>query len=181
MTSMGARWVWASVALLACGRRGVDSRFDAGVDDGVDASSGDGIATDVVRLDSTSCDDVHASAMFCDGFENGFVRWGGAPSGTGSVTIDTAQTWRGAGALRVETFAQGDTGYVTYALPNRIMSGDVFVRMYVRAPSGFTITALGLYELIGNSGNIAVELFEPERLHLWNSTDATGDYGPAFV
>jgi hypothetical protein len=83
--------------------------------------------------DSTSCDDVHAGALFCDGFEDGetFGAWTMVRNGFYS----SSPTYRGSGAMRATSISAGNASYLYKALPMMISSGELFLRGYLYVPA----------------------------------------------
>lgn len=115
---------------------------DAGAGDGGDADAGDGVDAGPV-LDETSCDDFHAGAILCDGFEGSpdFARWTEV-RGAAAITADLA--YRGARSLYAHSTASGVYAYLySDALPS-VTSGEIYARAYLYVPSASALPALTL-------------------------------------
>lgn len=111
---------------------------DAGVPDegGVDASLPD------AAIDDTRCDDLHAGAIFCDGFEgaDGFARWTSRYMAGATLAPSATQTFLGAGSLHAQVMDAGGSTAVRRLLDSPITSGDIYLRAWVYLPGSFTIT-----------------------------------------
>lgn len=123
------------------------SGFDAGTGDAstpVDAGDRDagdfdaGPEPDSGPVEApTGCDDVHADAVFCDGFESGdFSRWDDVTEPTDtSVTVTSDVVYRGDSALRVEVSPRGEyAGLQALVFPNPAPP-DQYLRAYYYFPS----------------------------------------------
>ena len=157
-----------AVSLAACGRVSYDMvndgdagpRTDASpgedggwVTDGATATDGsqplDGAPEDGTTvvdagptLDDTSCDDVHAGAAFCDGYEDAsLASWDYPIEENGAATHTTEQVYRGTGALRCETTSSSGTKAARYSVAalRGVTSGDVWFRAYYYLPSSVVV------------------------------------------
>ncbi len=124
---------------LDAGPNGVDaSRSDAS---GTDAASG--IDSGGTPLDETSCDDVHQSAIFCDGFESGapMVEWDGVSTELGGIARWTdTMPYRGVGSFESRTSQPSARGYLEKVGLGAHTSGTIHVRTYIYLSSATRIT-----------------------------------------
>lgn len=113
---------------------GVDAgELDAGIDAGADAGP-----------DSTGCDDVHATALFCDGYEDAaLASWDWATETSGTAVRTTTGVHRGAGALRSQTTAGSGRASRSAVFPT-VTSGDLWFRAWFFVPSSVTISGISL-------------------------------------
>jgi len=93
--------------------------------------------------DPTACDDILAGALFCDGFEGGLTAWGGSVLDRGTVTA-VPTSYRGSGSLRARTTATGAFAHVWVDALGSRSSGDLYLRAYVRVPSGIAFEPDGV-------------------------------------
>ncbi|WP_236519296.1 polysaccharide lyase [Sandaracinus amylolyticus] len=132
--------------------------LDAGsFDGGRDAGSPDSGSPDSGPPDSgppdggpdlTHCDDLHAGALFCDGFEwsypAGRINWQADLLENGNVTTVTSPApFFGNRALRGTTTALGGRAAMT-ATFTPITSGDLWLRGLVYLPSALAVDAISL-------------------------------------
>ena len=116
---------------------GADAGDDAGDDAGQDAGPDD------AGPDDTSCDDVHAGAIFCDGFETGLGAWSmTTASATGMVDTVATPAFRGHAALRARTLASTSLAYALASPLGARTSGDLYFRMWMRIPAGVPVTTV---------------------------------------
>lgn len=125
------------------GRPDAGASVDAGHDDaGADAGDDAGAdAGDVQPLDSTSCDDVHAGAILCDGFEGlpELSLWSRA---RGGVSYVSTPAYRGMNALRALLLPSPRIASIDiFGLP-RVSEGEAFIRVYVWVPSASPVEGL---------------------------------------
>lgn len=89
--------------------------------------------------DPTACDDVHAGAIFCDGFESGdFSAWDRELTPSTSVPmIETGIVYRGASSLRAEALPGASSGSGVEAEVFPIVAGisEQWLRGYYYVPS----------------------------------------------
>ena len=142
------------LAAAGCGRVGFDPRAGVAGNDAaaIDSTAGGGgggggdasMGSDgPAGLDSTSCDDVHAGALFCDGFEGAPV-WTGQRMQSATVTVSTENVYRGSSALKV-SLAGGATSAGSFYAMNPlggITTGKLYIRGYFYIPSGTPATHL---------------------------------------
>jgi len=103
---------------------------DGGTDAGSDAGPGD-----------TQCDDRHAGAVFCDGFETeSFAAWTDTAVLDGSLERSTTETFLGDGSLDAEVDAPGGRAITRYFVPTAFGAGDdVYVRAWIFIPAELAI------------------------------------------
>lgn len=112
-----------------------DSGFDGGpIDAGLDAGP----------PDPTGCDDLHAGALLCDGFESDadFAEWTENRGASETMT----PVYRGDWAMRATSSTSDNTNYVFERFTD-VTSGELFVRTYVYLPSGSPAEHLVLAQL----------------------------------
>ena len=142
---------WILVLVVAgCGRVGFDPRVGVAGDGppAVDSAAGGGggdaaTGPDGSAADSTSCDDVHAGALFCDGFEGAPV-WAGQRMQGATATISNDKVYRGSSALKVVLAGGAQSAGSFYATNplGGITSGKLYIRGYFYIPSGTPATHL---------------------------------------
>jgi hypothetical protein len=105
-----------------------------------DAAPADTAPADTfIPPDPTGCDDTHAGALFCDGFEGGdFSLWDGVRTPRGSTAeIVTDVVYRGTRALRTESNTGGSSGPgpEVVVFPEGEVASEQWVRAYYYVPS----------------------------------------------
>ncbi len=93
-------------------------------------------------LDSTSCDDAHAGAIFCDGFESGasMPEWDGVSVSAGTGTWTSSETYRGGGAFHATSSAPNGRAYDEKVVTPARTSGEIHLRAYTLVRSSPAIT-----------------------------------------
>lgn len=120
----------------------------------------DGRTTDAMA--ASSCLDVHAGALFCEGFEDPQLpAWGTPEAGISQVATPA---YRGAGALRAEaTGAEAEVRLTAVPFAPRA-SGDVYTRSWHFVPADTEVShveMLGVHNSGGVSG-LAILVFDGE-------------------
>jgi len=107
-------------------------------------------------LDDTSCDDIYAGAIFCDGFESGdFMRWSSSMVTAGAMaTLVDTPVYRGARAMNGTAPIAGGSAWVRKLLSPAIASGEIHLRAYVYLPSTVTLSVVVEILTIGNGGDV---------------------------
>lgn len=174
---MSRAWIALVVALTACGRW----QFDELVRDG--AASGDGRVGDsgpLVDGPGLDCHVNHASAILCDGFEDGMTPWPYSVIFDATVDATTTRAWGGSHALEVHTdnstnYKDGRWGAY---LPAAITTGDLYVRQYMWLPSSVAITGQISLVVIGNGTSpYPATFFYLDGAQLVINTDGNPVYG----
>ena len=130
----------AGTAGVDAGDRDATSPEDAGDRDAGEVDAGSDPDGGPVG-DPTGCDDDHADALFCDGFEGGdFSLWDdlSEPTDT-SVTVTSDVVYRGTTALRVEVLPTAEyagVGNLVFPTP---APPDQYLRAYYYFPSDSSI------------------------------------------
>ncbi|HUS29086.1 MAG TPA: hypothetical protein VMZ53_11265 [Kofleriaceae bacterium] len=129
-------------ALTACGRLS----FDDGTHDAAQGDGRNGDSGPIADGPGVDCHVSHASAIFCDGFENGMTPWGYSVIDQGTVDTTTLRAWGGTHALEVHT---PDSAIYKSArwgsfLPSAITTGELFVRQYMWLPSSVASSQVSL-------------------------------------
>ena len=131
--------------------------FDAALPD---AGGGD------AGLDETSCDDLHAGALFCDGFEAPLPgAWDSSRETGGSVGLSSL-AYRGSSSLEAVSTAPSAFVYLRSGAIAGV-SDDLFVRFYLYLPAGQEIADLNLVyagEGAAPFGGLALGLFDGGRV-----------------
>lgn len=149
--------VWfVLLAAAGCGRLGFDARGGAsggghplvdsapgGGADGATGADASPTGSDGSTLDSTSCDDVHAGALFCDGFEGAPV-WTGQRTLGASVAVSSEKVYRGTSALRMQLSGgtQAAASFYASSALGGLSAGSLYIRGYFYIPSGAPATHL---------------------------------------
>ncbi|WP_157069712.1 hypothetical protein [Sandaracinus amylolyticus] len=140
--------------------------LDAGSRDGgsPDAGPPDAGPPDAGR-DLTRCDDVHAGAIFCDGFEwpypAGRVHWSFDLLQDGNVTTVTSPApFFGDRALRATTTMTGGRAGIGGSFA-AITSGDLWLRGLVYLPSALAVDAISLLYIgaADGSSGLAIQTY----------------------
>lgn len=150
---------------------GPDAGIDAGIVD-VDGGFDAGMQSDDAGgLDSTSCDDVNAGRVFCDGFETNmtYPEWDGVTvDGAGATAWNMTNTYRGRGAFEARTTAAGADAYIGKDAVGPYTSGELWLRGYFYISS---VPALDHVSIMytGNDGNdgVGVEILTGGSLVLY--------------
>ncbi len=132
----------------------------APIDTGImDAASPDAGPMDAGAADAgpddTACDDILSGALFCSGFEPpGFGEWVSGEMMNGTEERETTVTYRGLAALHART--DSFSGYADwYAdLGSTITVGELYARVYVYVPSGFTASAADFLDVDGTDNGM---------------------------
>jgi hypothetical protein len=147
---------------------------DAGSDAGEDDDAGemrDGGA------DPSACDDVHAGAIFCDGFESGdtFPEWDGLSTEGGGVPgLSTGERYRGGGAFDARTSGGSQRAYISREGFGAVATGELDLRAYLflrSTPATDHISTIFLFDEAANGvalevyagGNAAIYLSETDE------------------
>ena len=148
-----------------CGDEPIDAGgppADAGISD--DA----GPLPDGGPADPTGCDDVHADALFCDGFEVDYaMRWDHVRETNAVLGRDSDRVHRGVGALRAEATDARAFGYVATDAMDGLTETELFVRFWVWVPSGVGIDRINLVyagESMSPWGGMAFGLIDDGRV-----------------
>lgn len=153
-------------------------RADAGMNDAgmSDAGVPDAGTLPDAGPDSTSCDDVNAGRLFCDGLEDpALTAWSSFFDHNGTVARTEERSYRGVGALRSEITASG--GYVMgrFAIGG-ITSGTIHLRAYFYVPSSVTIAkGMSLMQVGFDSSpyhHVSFNADEPTSSSIYISTDS---------
>jgi hypothetical protein len=156
-------------------------RIDAGMSDAATTLDGgrDAGMSDA-GPDSTSCDDVHADALFCDGLEDEtLAAWDSFFEHNGTIARTEERAYRGEGSLRSEITGSG--GYVTarFAI-GALMSGQINVRGYFYVPSTVDISmGLSIIQAGYDSDpwyHASLNIDEPSTSSVFVRTDADNDW-----
>lgn len=124
-------------------------------------------------LDDTACDDAHAGAIFCDGFESGDIsRWLWDSESNGTVVIQNASHYRGSYAMRGDWTADATAEAYLEARPlTGTRSGDLYLRGYFFMPSSTTFDSLNVYGVgeAGGANDSVVVTFRAGELGVYPS------------
>lgn len=109
----------------------VDAAIDAATDASFDAALDAG-------PDDTACDDLHAGALHCDGFEGDteFALW----TENRGASHSTERAYRGTASAHASVGTSG-RAYLFEQFPP-ITSGEIYVRTYAYVPSSADLTAI---------------------------------------
>jgi hypothetical protein len=140
-----------------------------------------GEETDAGEIDAgdelTLCQRRHASALFCDGFEDaGLDAWDRADTEPGATTRRaTSPIFDGSGSLRVQT---GD-GYSVAAMHKEVFplmsSGDLWVRSYYFLPTESVVEAVEFAGLSSFDGTEELVIFAGEGVSDFHCHGYCGD------
>lgn len=108
---------------------------------GSDTGHTDDVTPDAA-LDPTSCDDINAGAIFCDGFENSALAGWSLLRQDGTAVRSVERVYRGTAALRAEATASSGYAYLFHHALGGLTSGELFVRGFYYFPSGVPLARL---------------------------------------
>lgn len=140
---------------------------------GTDAGSGGeaGAAGAAGEPAPTTCYDQHAGVLICDDFEDGALAgWTHHARGSDGRSVHTgALTHGGSGALDSTKLGPGDSDPIYKDALGQRTSGHIYLRGYLRVPSGFAIAPEGsrasllvLGEDTGALGGLSLVLWQNE-------------------
>ncbi len=119
----------------------VERLEDAGIDASLDAAT----------RDTTACDDAHADALFCDGFEDPNLLPWVLTKVDGTLEPATNPLFRGQASLKARMDAVSGSASAERFLQTPISSGMIHVRGYYYIPSG-TFDYVQLLKFLENEG-----------------------------
>lgn len=125
----------AVIVVGGCGRLSFDPLSGGG-------GGGDGGGGETAALDDTSCDDRHAGALFCDGYEDpAMSAWSYSVITNGRSERTAARPYRGVASLECEIFTINDFKSARWdaAVLGDMTSGDLYVRGYYNLDSASVI------------------------------------------
>jgi hypothetical protein len=175
-----------------------DGSIDAGDTDGAtsagDGGPGDtgadgGDEPDAAEPPAPTCYDAHSGVLFCDGFEDeALAVWSRHSQGPDGITTrTTALTHQGLGALDSKKLGAGSSDPVYFDGLGERTSGHLYLRAYLRVPSGFAIAPAGsrasvlvLGEDSGALGGLSLVLW-PTELSLQINGQAMSDVKGAYA
>lgn len=126
----------------------------------------------------TRCDDLHAGAIFCDGFEwvypAGRTGWDWDLLEDGNVdTVVDPTPYLGERALRATTTVAGGRAAIGATLPDAIVDGEMWLRAFFYIPAAQAISAgLSLLYIGAEDGSagIAFQAYGGGRASVWIGT-----------
>lgn len=133
---------------------GPDARVELDAAMELDAPGLDAFAEDP----NTACDDLLASALFCESFEDGsMIHWTVREARDGTVNHSSTDAFRGKGLLRAASTAGGGYGERIATVVGGIEEGEVHVRAYLYIPSGMPLVHSNLIHIGGHRTRAATE------------------------